>query len=127
MNSHIEKEGDGPLLSADNPVKQSMQFWPGVQEPYELIVESYGIKNPRLTYGNIRDVVDLRYGIGYVLERVIGYHDFQAEIVRGQNGKHLGSIHTEWIPSSDERHLVGLENSTLGFSTCLKKVGLSTS
>ena len=127
IERHIKKEGDGPLQAKDNPIRQPMRYRPGVQQAYQLIVESYGISQLRLTYGDVRDIVGLPYGVGYVIKNVIGYHDFQAEITRVGTGKRLGVVYTEWLPPSAYVERVGIKNSTLGMAACWKQADISTS
>ncbi|KAL8955800.1 MAG: hypothetical protein Q9183_006520, partial [Haloplaca sp. 2 TL-2023] len=127
IERHIKNKGDGPLQATDNPIRQPIRYRPGVQQAYQLIVESYGISQLRLTYGDLRDIVGWPHGMGYLIMNVIGYHDFQAEVTRVGSGKRLGVVYTEWLHPSAYVERVGIGNSTLGMAACWKQADISIS
>ncbi|KAL8711410.1 MAG: hypothetical protein Q9225_007123 [Loekoesia sp. 1 TL-2023] len=118
VSSHIVAAGDGPLVSPENPIAQVI-----LASPYWLIIDS---DEGKLTYGNVRDVVDERGGVGYYIRTDIGYHAFQAEIVRG--GERLGLIRTEIAPSARGGSMGALESAVDALAAgCLKRVGIASS
>ena len=105
VTSHIDAAGDGPILPPASPMIRTV-----LASPYELVVKSFVGK---LTYGDVRYVVDEDIGIGFPLRTSIRFHAFQAQIIK--DGERLGWISTD-LRSQSRRDLGFAPNSSVDTS-----------